>query len=199
MSFSSQTHWWWLLWLHIAQPHILPLKHFDLYRILTTCISFGWACSDCTECLIIIACGKANIHHFQDCPPDFIFKIVGASLYIRKYITTLETRQIFNYKHVTYCLLELCRLMSSHPWSDKVSNHTPPIRIPQLTWAIHECHLIVGMLCCYYFIHLALEISTVKPESADQLTGDQADSHTAKQQRGRFHVFMLGCWDIGII
>ena len=45
--------------------------------------------------------------------------------------------------------------------------------------------------CCYYAIHLALESSTVKPESVNQPTGDQADSHTAKQQRGRFHVFML--------
>ena len=75
-----------------------------------------------------------------------------------------------------------------------MSNHTPPIRIPQLTWAIHECRLIVGMLCCYS-IHLALEISRVKPEGADQPTGDQADSHTAKQ-RGRFaYFYMLGYWD----
>ena len=71
-----------------------------------------------------------------------------------------------------------------------MSNHTPPIRIPELSGAIQSGK----MLCCYYSIHLALEISTVKPESADQLTGDQADSHTAKQQRGRF-----SCWDIGII
>ena len=48
------------------------------------------------------------------------------------------------------------------------------------------------ILCCYYSIHLALEISTVKPKSVDQPTGDQADSHTAKQQRGRFSCFHVG-------
>ena len=77
----------------------------------------------------------------------------------------------------------------------KLSKHThenssPPIRIPQLSGAIHERRLIVGKIsCCYYSLYLALESSTVKRKSVDQPTGDQADCPTPKQQRGRFSCF----------